>query len=307
MPPNCDNVRVRLLEPIQTSGYSAGMPAEVPSAVSAAKSFTFPSVDTFSCSSAGASGFPSGCSERWAFSSSFAALFLFGLRGRCCFLGGVFTSTFSWVLLAELAVGRIIRARKPSSAAFGAPVLVRLFVLSGALDGAGREGREVFLLPTFDDAPDGTPREPAIVRFLTSVDGLRPRLLLILARLGDLEGGPPAILAAEAAVGAVAEAGRRTGRVGDRGLGLVGGEMGVVFLLAFALTEDDGCPGFGTAAVDGLVAKEDWRVFSLMDPFDGSLSGLLEDTGCLGDRAGCFGDWVVETGFLPDVLGVLGV
>lgn len=159
----------------------------------------------------------------------------------------------------------------------------------------------------FDDAPDGTPREPAIVRFLISVDGLRPRLLLILARLGDLEGGPPAILAAEAAVGAVAEAGRRTGRVGDRGLGLVGGEMGVVFLLAFALTEGDGCPGFGTAAVDDLVAEDDWRVFSLMDSFDGSLGGLLEDTGCLGDRAGCLGGWVVEKGFLPDVLGVLGV
>lgn len=128
----------------------------------------------------------------------------------------------------------------------------------------------------FDDAPDGTPREPATVRFLISVDGLRPRLLLILARLGDLEGGPPAILAAEAAVGAVAEAGSRTGRVGDRGLGFDSGDMGVVFLLAFALTEDDDCLGFGAAVVEDL--------------FDGSLRGLLDDRGCLGDRAGCFGD-----------------
>lgn len=261
----------------------------VPLADPSADPSTSPTVDTFSCSSAGPLGSSSGCSETLAVSSSFTALFLFGLGGRCCFLGGVFASTFSWVLLAELAVGRIIRARKPSSAAFGAPVLVRLLGFSGAFDGAGREGREVFL-PRFKDAPEGGPRDPATVRFLFNVDGLRPRLLLILARLGDLSGGPPATLAAEAAVGAVAEAGRRTGRVGDRGLDFDSGETDVAFLLAFALTEADDCLGFEAAAVEELVANEVRLGFSFVDSFDGSLRGLADETACLGDRVDCFGD-----------------
>lgn len=287
--------------------YAAGTAAVSPLEDPSADPSTFSTVDTFSCSSAaGALGSSTGCSEALAWSSSFTALFLFGLRGRCCFLGGVFTSTFSWVLLAELAVGRIIRARKPSSAAFGAPVLVRLFDFSDALDGPGREGREVFL-PGFKDAPGGAPREPAIVRSLFSVDGFRPRLLLMLARLGDLEGCAPATLAAEAAVGAVAEAGRRTGRVGDLGLGFDGGEIGVVLLLTFALTDPDVCLGFGAAAVAGLVAKEDRLGFSPVDSLDGLLRGFLDDVGCLDDRDGCLGEGVVEEDFLPGVFGVLGV
>ena len=41
------------------------------------------------------------------------------------FLGGLLVSTFSWVLHAELAVGRIILARKPSSTALDRALLAR--------------------------------------------------------------------------------------------------------------------------------------------------------------------------------------
>ena len=145
MPPGRNNVRTPLLMLIQTYGHSTATAAESPFADPSVLPSTSPTVDTFSCSSAGALASSTGCSGVLAFSSSFTALFLLGLRGRCCFLGGVFTSNFSWVLLVELAVGRIIRARKPWSAAFGAPILVRAFGFSDALDGAGREGRDVFL------------------------------------------------------------------------------------------------------------------------------------------------------------------
>jgi hypothetical protein len=43
----------------------------------------------------------------------------------------------------------------------------------------------------------------------------------VLARLGDRDGALPPSLAADAAVGAVAEAGKGTGRVGDLGWGLL--------------------------------------------------------------------------------------
>ena len=60
-------------------------------------------------------------------------------------------------------------------------------------------------------------------------------VLAILARLGDREGGPPPSLAADAAVGAVADEGRRTGRVGDFGRGLVRGDVGPGLLFATEL------------------------------------------------------------------------
>lgn len=78
--------------------------------------------------------------------------------------------------------------------------------------------------------------------------------------------------------------------MGDRGLGFDSGEVGVVFLLAFALSEADVCLGFGAATVADLVATGDRPGFSLEDSLDGSLKELLDDTGCLGDRVGCFGE-----------------
>lgn len=69
-----------------------------------------------------------------------------------------------------------------------------------------------------------------------------------LARLGDLEGSS-SFLAADDCVGAVAAAGRRTGRVGDRGRGLV---AGVAFRLGGPVA--DVCRDFGAAAVDGFAA-----------------------------------------------------
>ena len=159
---------------------------------------------------------------------------------------------------------------------------MRLLGLSGALDCAGREGREVFR-PRFVDGTAWTSREPAVVRSLFKVEGLRPRLLLILARLGDRAGGPPESLAAEAAVGAVAEEGRRTGLVGDRGLGFDVIEVDVVFLPTLALTEADDCLGFGAAPMTDFVVIEARLDFSFVDSFDSSLRGLLDDTGCFGD------------------------
>lgn len=82
-------------------------------------------------------------------------------------------------------------------------------------------------------------------------DGVLARGVLargVAARLGDLF----PILAAEDAVGAVIEAGRRTGRVGDLGCGL-GEECCVVF---FELS-CDGVPeraGFAGEDVDDFVA-----------------------------------------------------
>ncbi len=52
------------------------------------------------------------------------SLFIFALD-VAVFLGGVLGSTFSCVLLAELAVGRIILARNPSSGALEPAVLTR--------------------------------------------------------------------------------------------------------------------------------------------------------------------------------------
>lgn len=70
-------------------------------------------------------------------------------------LGGVFASTFSWVLLAELAVGRIILAKKLSSTGFVPTLLVRDFGLS--LPGDASEARDgcrgTFEAGTRGDAP----------------------------------------------------------------------------------------------------------------------------------------------------------
>lgn len=67
------------------------------------------------------------------------------------------------------------------------------------------------------------------------VDGLRPRLVVLAA------GAAPPSLAAEEAVGAVAEAGRRTGLVGDFGRILLSGEVfGAFFDTLFDVTDGAG-------------------------------------------------------------------
>lgn len=130
--------------------------------------------------------------------------------GAGAFRGGLFTSTFSWTLLAELSVGRIIRARKSPPAGFVLAVLamlVRGFGFGLALDWAGRDKRAGFGRA---DAPEVDTAE--------GPDGRRGLLMLAwLVRLGERDDGA---FAAEDAVAAVADEGRRTGRVGDLARGL---------------------------------------------------------------------------------------
>lgn len=126
--------------------------------------------------------------------------------------GGVFGSTFSCVLFAELAVGRIILARKPSSGD-RALALTRELGLSCALLLWGeRETRE------------GCLRTVVVREVLAPVgllgfklDGLRFNVVVAVpARLDAREVGPPVPRrAADEAVCAVIEGGRLTGRVGD--------------------------------------------------------------------------------------------
>ena len=135
---------------------------------------------------------------------------LFGLEAWD-FRGGLLISTFSWTLLAELSVGRIIRARKSPPAGFALfvlAVLVRGFGFWLALDCAGRDVRAGFARA---DAA-----EVEIVEGRERREGLVA--LAWLARLGERDEGA---LAAEAAVAAVADEGSRTGRVGDLARGLV--------------------------------------------------------------------------------------
>ena len=126
--------------------------------------------------------------------------------------GGVFGSTFSCVLFAELAVGRIILARKPSSGD-RALALTRELGLSCALLLWGeRETREGCLRTVVVRevvAPVG------LLGF--KLDGLRFNVVVAVpARLDAREVGPPVPRrAADEAVCAVIEGGRLTGRVGD--------------------------------------------------------------------------------------------
>ena len=137
------------------------------------------------------------------------------------FRGGLFTSTLSWTLLAELSVGRIIRAKKSPPAGFVLAVLavlVRGFGFWLALDGAGRDGRAGFGRAGAAEVDTAEGRE-----------GRRGLLMLAwLVRLGERGDGA---FAAEAAVAAVADEGRRTGRVGDLARGLTAGVLLLTFLV----------------------------------------------------------------------------
>ena len=109
--------------------------------------------------------------------------------------GGLLTSTFSCVLLAELAVGRIKRARKPSSG---------VLAVLPARDG----GRA---------AVEAGPSEGRLGR-VRKVVGLFFALTALVLR--SLALVPLPLLAADAAVGAVRCEGSAAGRVGDLGVGL---------------------------------------------------------------------------------------
>jgi len=117
------------------------------------------------------------------------------------------------------------------------------------------------------------------------------------------DGGDPSTLAAAAAVRAVAAAGRRTGRVGDLGRGLLNGCLGEVLsgLLTGLATElpDDGAgfEGFDDGPGAGLDAAEVLCIgflLSLANSF-GSLAGAD------------FGEASLGVDCLPDAVAIFGV
>ena len=109
-------------------------------------------------------------------------------------------------------------------------------------------------------------------------------------------GGAASTLAADAAVGAVAEPGSRTVRVGDFGRGFVneGGDVGPGFFPGFCVSFDAGTGAFGGA--DGRLGLSAvvFLVSSGISPFD-----------CF--EAGIFGDIFVESGCFIGVAVSLGV
>lgn len=137
-------------------------------------------------------------------------------------------------------------------------------------------------------------------RLLLEPDGL----LAVLARLGEREGAAPPSLAAEAAVGAVAEAGRRTGRVGDLGRGLLRGDVGPAFLLGPAFDLVGFC--FAGSTVAALAAATLLTLSALVVSVGPSVCGVfnVEDIRdgffvSVEDVAG-FGDALVD---LPSSFG----
>lgn len=124
-------------------------------------------------------------------------------------------------------MGRIILSRNPPSAVLVLAILVRGFAFGFSV--AGLE-------------PPGIDARPGFAFRCDRVDG--PFSLATEAMFTGLrspvDGAVPSSLATEAAVGAVADAGSFTGRVGDLALGLVNaeadGDEGPVFLVGgFAL------------------------------------------------------------------------
>ena len=203
-------------------------------------------------------------------------------------------STFSWTLLAELAVGRIIRARKLSSAGLGSAR-----GLASSVEPA-IEGRDTVLALT-----------GAVTRALEAVGslvtaGLRIGIVLVLAASDSLD--EPLVLAAEDAVGAVNLEGRDTGTVGDFGLT---DELVVGFLVV-------GAVGFNAEVFvlsDELDAV-DIRLGLVVVAFLGSASAVLSEPvaltvslvaeGDCGEKvlaAGCLGEEVFDGGCRVGVTG----
>ena len=125
---------------------------------------------------------------------------------------GALGSGRSWVLLAELAVGRIILARNPSLAGLGPASLVRELGRSWAGWGGREERDDCLRTPAVVPAVGRVwPAPAALLRddgFLVSVEAV-----VVVRPVG---GTALPSLATDACVGAVMEAGRRTGLVGDR-------------------------------------------------------------------------------------------
>ena len=108
-------------------------------------------------------------------------------------------------------------------------------------------------------------------------------------------GGAASTLAADAAVGAVAEPGNRTARVGDFGRGFVneGGDVGPGFFPGFGASFDAGTGAFGGA--------DDWLGLSAV-VFLVALGISFFDC----SEAGIFGDICVESGCFVGVAVSLG-
>lgn len=130
-------------------------------------------------------------------------------------VGGVFGSTFSCVLLAELAVGRIMRDRKSLAGAFVPAILVRGlgFGFCSGVD-AGNDERGA-LVRMFAAVGLGGALAPVALFKVDGLDGFA-----VEALLSGRGGIVLPVFAEDEAVDAVAAPGRRTGRVGDLGLGL---------------------------------------------------------------------------------------
>lgn len=139
--------------------------------------------------------------------------------------------------------------------------------------------------------------------------GSFPTVCMFLGRVSlglwkSSDGGDPSNLAAEAAVRAVAAAGRRTGRVGDLGRGLLNGCFGDVLSgLSTSLAAelpDDGADfdGFDGAAGVGFVVAGA-RLFCFLMSLASSFFGSLEGAD--------FGDAFLGVCTLPDSVALVGV
>lgn len=141
------------------------------------------------------------------------------LDGAGLLFGGLLASGLSWVLLAELAVGRIILARNPSLTGLEPWSLVRELGRSCA-GCAAREARDDCLR-----TPEVVvPRAGGALTALLRDDGLRVRVEAVVV-VRPFEGPAAPNLPEDAAVDAVAEDGRRAGLVGDFDRGLLLGAV----------------------------------------------------------------------------------
>jgi hypothetical protein len=151
----------------------------------------------------------------------------------CDLFGGV-AGAFSAVLDAEEVVGRIMRARNPSSAGAVDDNVVLDGCFFKLLGGGPSDGRLVALLRV-DGFLVGPVFEEVVARLgdLVLPDWIFPDALLRDCLLG---GGALAVFDPEEAVCAVRDAGSLTGFVGDFGLGLwnpvCGGDGGIFVFTA---------------------------------------------------------------------------
>ena len=88
-------------------------------------------------------------------------------------------------------------------------------------------------------------------------------MLATFARLGERDRAPS--LAADEAVGAVADEGSRTGRVGDLGRGLATGDFGLVLLAVPVLARVD-WPGFAGSTGEAFAVEAFWAPPLAVEP-----------------------------------------